>query len=136
MDFAPEVPVSDAWNALTDHMSEVSRLAQIQGLLSWDQQVNLPPAGHSDRGAHAALISSLIQARATDPKVGEWLSAIRVSSAANWLLHSDASLEEIAERVGWADRTHFTRQFRKAYGTTPAAWRAQMRHRPAETIEK
>ncbi len=63
----------------------------------------------------------------TGQTVGEWLSAIRVSSAANWLLHSDLSLEEIAERVGWSDRTHFTRQFRKAYGLPPAAWREQMR---------
>ncbi|MGH1344241.1 MAG: helix-turn-helix domain-containing protein [Nannocystales bacterium] len=68
----------------------------------------------------------------TSQTVGDWLAAIRVSSAANWLLHSDAPLEEIAQRVGWGDRTHFTRQFRKAYGHTPAAWRESMRHKPAD----
>ncbi len=62
----------------------------------------------------------------TGQTVGYWINAIRISTAANWLLHSDASLEDIAERVGWQDRTHFTRQFRKFYGQTPAAWRREM----------
>jgi AraC family transcriptional regulator, arabinose operon regulatory protein len=29
----------------------------------------------------------------------------------------------IVEELGWNDTTHFIRQFKKAYGDTPAAWR-------------
>ena len=68
---------NEPWQALTEHMGEVTRLGQIQGLLSWDQQVNLPPSGHGDRGAHAALISGLIQSRVTDPKVGQWIGQLQ-----------------------------------------------------------
>ncbi|MCI4371871.1 MAG: helix-turn-helix domain-containing protein, partial [Thermoplasmata archaeon] len=40
------------------------------------------------------------------------------------LLHSDERVDIIAERVGYADATHFIRMFRRAHGATPAAWRA------------
>jgi AraC-like DNA-binding protein len=32
-------------------------------------------------------------------------------------------IEVIAERVGYADATHFIRLFRREHGVTPAAWR-------------
>ncbi|MCG8455979.1 MAG: AraC family transcriptional regulator [Holophagales bacterium] len=65
--------------------------------------------------------------RATGHSVGEWITAARVTEAARWLLHSEESLDTIAERVGWRDKTHFIRQFKKAYGQTPAAWRLEAR---------
>ncbi len=47
------------------------------------------------------------------------------------LLHSDERVDVIAERVGYADPTHFIRMFRREHGATPAAWRAaQARGRP------
>ncbi|HEY0463268.1 MAG TPA: AraC family transcriptional regulator [Polyangiaceae bacterium] len=36
-------------------------------------------------------------------------------------------VEIIAERVGYADATHFIRLFRRAYGVTPSAWRTAQR---------
>ncbi len=65
--------------------------------------------------------------RATGQSVGAWICAVKVAEAARWLMHTDASLEEITGRVGWQDKTHFIRQFRKAYGQTPAAWRSAQR---------
>ena len=64
---------------------------------------------------------------ATGYAVGDWLRAARVAEAAAWLAHCDASLDEIAARVGWQDKTHFIRQFKKVYGQTPAAWRRAQR---------
>lgn len=61
--------------------------------------------------------------QATGYTVGEWIRHARVHEAAAWLLHSDASLDEVAAHVGWQDKTHFIRQFKKTYGQTPAAWR-------------
>jgi len=73
-----------------------------------------------------------IMKKETGQTVGQWLTATKVSAAASWLIHSDASIDEIADRVGWADRTHFTRQFRSVYGLTPTGWRKQERkHRSA-----
>jgi AraC family transcriptional activator of pobA len=36
-------------------------------------------------------------------------------------------VDVIAERIGYADPTHFIRLFRRAHGCTPAAWRARQR---------
>ncbi len=65
--------------------------------------------------------------KSTGYSVGEWIAAGRVAEAANRLVHTDDSLDDIAAHVGWQDKTHFIRQFRKAYGITPAAWRKQRR---------
>ncbi|MCB9763792.1 MAG: helix-turn-helix transcriptional regulator [Alphaproteobacteria bacterium] len=65
--------------------------------------------------------------RATGSTVGDWIRATRIEAAANWLLHTDDSVEQIAERVGWSDTSHFIRQFRKIHGRTPAVWRRSVR---------
>jgi AraC-like DNA-binding protein len=65
--------------------------------------------------------------KATGYSVGEWITAGRVSEAAARLAHTDETVDEIAVRVGWQDTTHFIRQFRKAHGVTPAAWRREHR---------
>ena len=64
---------------------------------------------------------------ATGFSVGDWIRAVRISEAASWLAHSDEPLDAIAARVGWQDKTHFIRQFRKEVGQTPAAWRKAQR---------
>lgn len=64
---------------------------------------------------------------ATGYSVGEWIASGRVAEAASRLAHTDESLEEITNHIGWKDKTHFIRQFRKAYGSTPAAWRRARR---------
>lgn len=62
---------------------------------------------------------------ATGHSVGTWINSGRLGEAANRLAHTDDSLDEIASNIGWQDKTHFIRQFRKVYGVTPAAWRRQ-----------
>ncbi|MCZ6665359.1 MAG: AraC family transcriptional regulator [Gammaproteobacteria bacterium] len=63
----------------------------------------------------------------TSHSVGEWLRAGRVAEAAARLAHTEDSIDEITNHVGWQDKTHFIRQFRKSHGATPAAWRRQHR---------
>ena len=73
-----------------------------------------------------AHVASVVK-RETGYSVGEWISSARVAEAASRLAHTDDSLDAIAEHVGWRDKTHFIRQFKKAYGVTPAAWRRSHR---------
>ena len=65
----------------------------------------------------------------TGYSVGAWIAAGRVAEAAGRLAHTDDDLDAITERVGWRDKTHLIRQFKKAYGVTPAAWRRAHRQR-------
>ncbi len=67
--------------------------------------------------------------RATGKSVVEWIIAGRLSEACNRLLHTDERVEVIAERVGYADATHFIRLFRRVHGVSPAAWRRDRRGR-------
>lgn len=53
----------------------------------------------------------------------EWIIAARLFEARRLLLHSDEAVEIIAERVGYADPTHFIRMFKRESGLTPAQWR-------------
>jgi AraC family transcriptional activator of pobA len=62
--------------------------------------------------------------RATGRSAVEWIIAGRMCEARRLLLHSDEKVEAIAERVGYADPTHFIRLFRREHGANPAAWRA------------
>jgi AraC family transcriptional activator of pobA len=64
-------------------------------------------------------------ARATGKSAVEWIVSGRMAEARRLLLHSDERIDIIAERVGYADATHFIRMFRRAHGVTPAAWRAE-----------
>jgi transcriptional regulator GlxA family with amidase domain len=50
-----------------------------------------------------------------------WLMRLRLETAMT-LMHqrTDISMTEVAHAVGFFDQSHFTRAFRRAYGTTPA----------------
>lgn len=52
-----------------------------------------------------------------------WLSRARVDEAEQLLEHSDLSIEAIAERLGYYDRYHFSRQFYYQRGLYPAGYR-------------
>lgn len=76
------------------------------------------------------VTSALTQA--TGRSAGAWIVSHRMAEARRLLLHSDERVDVIAERVGYADATHFIRMFRREHGATPAAWRAsRTRHAPS-----
>lgn len=64
---------------------------------------------------------------ATGKTVVEWIIAGRLAEARKRLLHTDEMIDVIAERVGYAEPTHFIRLFRRTHDITPAAWRARQR---------
>jgi AraC family transcriptional regulator, transcriptional activator of pobA len=63
--------------------------------------------------------------RATGRSAVAWMTAGRMAEARRRLVHSDEHVDVIAERVGYADPTHFIRMFRRAHGVTPARWRVR-----------
>ncbi len=71
-----------------------------------------------------AHVTTLVR-RATGKPVQAWIIAGRLAEARRRLRQTDEHVDVIAERVGYADATHFIRLFRRAHGITPAAWRAR-----------
>ena len=63
----------------------------------------------------------------TGYSVGQWLIRNRLTHACSRLLHTSEPVAQLAEQSGWKDTTHFIRQFKRAFGQTPAAWRKQQR---------
>ena len=58
-----------------------------------------------------------------------WRSSLRLRDACQELLDSpDASVSLIARRVGFTDRSNFTRQFKAAFGLTPDSWRKKSKN--------
>ena len=54
---------------------ETEALAQIAGRLSWDQETMMPPGAAEQRGEEMAAIETVLHARRTDPRLGDWLEA-------------------------------------------------------------
>ena len=67
-------------------------------------------------------LATLIK-KATGQTILGWITTHRMAEARRRLRHSDEQIDVIAERVGYADPTHFIRVFRRHHGQTPAAWR-------------
>lgn len=72
----------------------------------------------------ATHVASVVR-KETGRTVGQWILEYRMAEARRRLRGTDEQVDIIAERVGYADATHFIRLFRRAHGLTPAAWRRQ-----------
>lgn len=67
--------------------------------------------------------------RATGRTVGEWITQARMGEARRRLAETDEYVDVIAERVGYADATHFARVFKRTFCATPRAFREAQRRR-------
>jgi AraC-like DNA-binding protein len=56
-----------------------------------------------------------------------YLADWRMQVASQKLRNSGASLAQIADAVGYSSEAAFSRAFKKAFGTAPAAWRRSNR---------
>ena len=57
-----------------------------------------------------------------------FLRKLRLRLASRALVYTDASLSEIALNCGFADQSHFSREFRRQFGRTPRESREHYRH--------
>ena len=73
-------------------------------------------AGQPPRSLQRALAAHGLSCRSV-------VSEARARAAAQWLLQSPHSLAEIGFACGFADQPHFTREFARHVGMTPARYR-------------
>lgn len=55
--------------------------------------------------------------------LGTYIRRLRIEWATRQVAESDVPLSAVAARAGFADQSHFTREFRRRMGTTPGRWR-------------
>ncbi len=65
-----------AYDDLMEFERDTQALGQVSGRLGWDQETMMPRGAAGQRSEEMAALSSVLHARRTDPKVGDWLAAI------------------------------------------------------------
>ena len=66
----------------------------------------------------------------TGQSPAQYLRSLRMQEAGRLLKTTFLSVKEVMHRIGVRDESHFTRDFKKVYGMTPAQYRT--RHRGLE----
>jgi AraC family transcriptional regulator len=82
-------------------------------------------------GVHASHFAHVFRA-CMGITPGDHLRALRLEWAVSQLRTSAATISGIAHAAGYSDQSHFTRQFRRVYGTTPALYRKSMGYSPSQ----
>ena len=59
--------------------------------------------------------------------VGNYVRNIRLENARRQLIYTDLSLTDISYKSGFSDQSHFTRLFKREFGTTPREYRQTSR---------
>ena len=68
-----------AYTAMMAHVKQTRALGQVAGLLSWDQEVMMPPNGAGARAEQAAVVEAISHQRRTDPQLGDWLHELEAA---------------------------------------------------------
>jgi len=80
----------------------------------------------AELGKSRSYVSRKFRAE-TGEKIHDYLNTLRLRKACECLLHSDASVREIAARTGFSDVTWFISAFKKGIGETPLQYRKNHR---------
>ena len=69
-----------AFDDLMAFQKTTEALAQVSGRLGWDQETVMPRGAVGQRAEEIAAVQSVLHARRTDPRLGEWLDQIDVNT--------------------------------------------------------
>jgi PAS domain S-box-containing protein len=69
-----------------------------------------------------------------DERPARFLIHYRLTRASQLLVHSDFSISEVAQRVGFYDHSHFTREFKALFAMPPGRYRQRHRARPDDGL--
>ena len=65
--------------------------------------------------------------KVTGQSFGEFITSIRLEQAKEMLKRDELSVDEISNAIGYSDKGWFIKQFKKAYGLTPAVYRKTLK---------
>ncbi|NWG07245.1 MAG: carboxypeptidase M32 [Chloroflexi bacterium] len=90
--------MSEKLNQLKELLGEVSDLGKAASVLSWDQQVNMPPMGGEARGQQLATLSKIAQEKFTSDEVGRLLEDLKAEFASADPASDEAAMIRVAAR--------------------------------------
>ncbi len=70
---------TDSFGELVAHLRRIETVDGISNTLDWDQQTMMPPKAAALRGEQQALLAGLSHAYISDPRIGDWLTALEGS---------------------------------------------------------
>jgi carboxypeptidase Taq len=68
-----------AYDALMAFQRQTEALGQVAGRLGWDQETMMPEGAAAQRAEEFAAVESVLHARRTDARIGDWLGKIDAS---------------------------------------------------------
>jgi carboxypeptidase Taq len=88
--------MSEKLNRLKELLGEVSDINKSAAVLSWDQQVNMPPSGSEARGQQLATLGKIAQEKFTSEEIGKLLDDLKQEFAG--ADSDDAAMIRVAAR--------------------------------------
>jgi len=82
--------MNEKLDQLKEKLGEVADIGRAASVLSWDQQVNMPPGGHEARGRQLATLSKIAQEKFITDEVGKLIDDLKQE------LNGDHSSDEAA----------------------------------------
>ncbi len=109
--------------------SLVANLQRLAPVLTWIDEHLDQPASRAALARLAGLSASrfheLFLTVMREPPMA-YLASRRMQRAQQLLIGGTCTVNQVAAAVGFADPFHFSRVFKRAYGTSPARWRSQV----------
>jgi carboxypeptidase Taq len=90
--------VSDRFQELQRRLGEIHDLEKAAGLLSWDEETKMPPAGAAARAEHRATLNRIAHELQVLPELGELFEELRPFEEAHDYDSFEASLIRVARR--------------------------------------
>jgi carboxypeptidase Taq len=90
--------MGSAMERLKEHLGEIHDLNCAESVLSWDQQVNMPPGGGEQRAQHLSTLSRLIHSKFTSEETLRLLDAADREAASLPEDHDDSCLIRVTRR--------------------------------------
>jgi AraC family transcriptional regulator len=113
---------------LEEHKHPPAWLARVLERLHAEHCTRLTLDGLSaEAGVHPVHLSRVFR-RFQREGIGDYTRCLRIRESCRYLLNANLPLAELSQLLGFADQSHFTREFRRVTGLTPHAFRTHLSH--------
>ena len=111
-----------AYDELLERLRDIDLIGQIGGLVSWDQEVLMPPKAAGLRAEQLAWISKTGHQRLTNPRIGELLDALEVTDGLNDVQTANVRLARESYDKATKLPTEFVEEMAKHRSKAQISW--------------